>query len=247
MSFLKRIFGEKKMPPANYGDLITDVHSHFIPGIDDGAKTMEDSVNLIRGMAEMGYKKVITTPHVMSDFYRNTPEIILSGLEDVRKAVKEAGIDIEVEAAAEYNVDSDLEEKIYANEILTFGDNYVLFELPFSGEPSNLNNCIFAFQTAGYKPILAHVERYNFWHGNWEKIESMLDRNVRLQLNINSLSGYYGPGVKRMGEELIEKGIITLLGSDCHHVGHQNLMKQTATKKYLHKVMAQDNLLNRTL
>ncbi len=247
MSLLKRIFGGKKLPPVNYGDLGTDVHSHFIPGIDDGAKTLEDSINLIRGMAEFGYKKVITTPHVMSDFYRNTPEIILSGLEDVRKAVKEAGIDIEVEAAAEYNVDSDLEEKIYANDILSFGDNYVLFELPFSGEPSNLNNCIFAFQTAGYKPILAHVERYNFWHGNWEKIESMLDRGVRLQLNINSLSGYYGPGVKRMGEELVEKGVITLLGSDCHHVGHQNLMRQTATKKHLHKLMEQDNLLNREL
>ena len=247
MGLFSGIFGKKKLPPVDYGVLECDVHSHFIPGIDDGAKTMEDSLELLGAMQAFGYRKVITTPHVMSDFYKNTPEIILGGLEKVREAAKQAGLTIEIDAAAEYNVDSDLEEKINNKDILTFGDNYVLFEMPFSAEPSNLKNCIFAFQTNGYKPVLAHVERYNFWHGKWDKIEGMLDRGVKLQLNINSLSGAYGPGVRKMGEELIEKGLIDLVGSDCHHVGHIQLMKETSTRPYLHKLLESTSLINQQL
>lgn len=248
MGLLSRILGKNKvLKPADLSVLGTDVHSHFIPGIDDGAKTMEDSLELIRSMSEFGYKKVITTPHVMSDFYKNTPEIILGGLKEVQAAVKDAGIPIQVEAAAEYNVDPDLEEKINRKDILTFGDNYVLFEMPFMEEPSNLMNCIFAFQTNGYKPILAHVERYSFWHGNWDKIEAMMDRGIKLQMNINSLSGHYGPGVKRMAEELIDKDIIDLVGSDCHHTGHIGLMKKVSTMSAFHKLLGSDRLINSSL
>lgn len=248
MSFFKRLFGgEKVLNEADYSVLKTDVHSHFIPGIDDGAKTLEDSIELIKGMQALGYKKVITTPHVMSDYYKNTPDIILGGLETVKAELRKQNIDIEIEAAAEYNVDSEFEPKILEKKLLTFGDNYVLFEMPFSEEPSNLKNCIFSMQTNGYKPILAHVERYAFWHGNWEKIESMKDRGVKLQLNINSLSGQYGPGVKKMAKELIDRDWIDLLGSDCHHVGHINLMKRVSTMPYLHKILKSGKLINSKL
>ena len=108
---------------------------------------------MITAFASMGYKQVVTTPHVMSDYYRNTPETILGGLEDVRKAVKEAGLGIEVNAAAEYMIDYDFEKAIPQKELLTIGDNYVLFELPFMAEPPNLNSVIFELQTNGYKPI----------------------------------------------------------------------------------------------
>ena len=106
---------KKKQPvlePIDLAILEVDIHSHFIPGIDDGAKTIEDSIELISAMKDFGYRKVITTPHIMSDYYRNTPEVILEGLEKVRAALKENDIDIEVDAAAEYNVDADFTEKI---------------------------------------------------------------------------------------------------------------------------------------
>lgn len=246
MGFFSKIFAKKPrlLEPANLGVLGTDVHSHLIPGIDDGAKTMEDSLELLQGFIDLGYKKVITTPHIMSDFYKNNPEIILGGLSKVREAVKAEGLPIEIEAAAEYNLDSELEQLIDKGEILTFGDKYVLFELPFSSEPSNLKQVIFKFQTNGYKPVLAHVERYTFWHGHWDKIEEMLDRNIILQLNINSLSGFYGPGVKRMGEELIEKGLVGMLSSDCHHKGHIQLMKESARRPALHQALENKKLLN---
>lgn len=238
---------ERLLEPADLGVLGTDVHSHFIPGIDDGAKTIEDSLELIASMKSLGYQKVITTPHVMSDYYRNTPEIILGGLEEVRKALRKAEIQIEIEAAAEYNLDADFIPKIEAGEILTFGENYVLFELPFIAEPPNLTEAVFELQTAGFKPILAHAERYPFWFQEYNKITDLRERGVRIQLNINSLTGFYGPEVKAVAERLIDDQVVDLLGSDCHHVGHINLLKEVRKKPYLHKALELSGLLNQQL
>ena len=238
---------EKLLEPADLGSLGVDVHSHFIPGIDDGAKTIEDSLELIAAMQSLGYKKVITTPHVMSDFYRNTPEIILGGLEDVRKALKKHNIDMEIDAAAEYNLDADFIPKIEAGEILTFGDNYVLFELPFIAEPPNITSAVFELQTAGYKPILAHAERYPYWFPEYHKITDLRERGVKIQLNINSLTGFYGPEVKATAEKMIEDGVVDLLGSDCHHTGHIALLQDARRKPSLHKALELPNLINREL
>lgn len=249
MGFLGKLFKKKEieLEPCDLASLGTDVHSHFIPGIDDGAKTMEDSLELIASMKALGYKKVITTPHVMSDYYRNTPEIILGGLEDVRKALKDAGIDIEIDAAAEYNLDADFEPRIETGELLTFGDNYVLFELPFLQEPPNIGSAVFNMQMAGYKPILAHAERYPFWFHEFGKIRELRERGVKIQLNINSLTGFYGPEVKAAGERLVEEGLVDLLGSDCHHKGHIGLLKEARKKPYMHQALELPNLINREL
>lgn len=132
MSFLSKIFGNpRSKTPANLGILNCDIHSHLIPGIDDGAQTIEDSITLIKEFQKLGYKKIITTPHILTDGYRNTPEIILSGLEKVRAALKSEGIAMELHAAAEYYLDFDFDRKIDNKELLTFGDNYLLFEVSF--------------------------------------------------------------------------------------------------------------------
>ena len=249
MGFLNKIFGKKesRLPPADLSVLETDVHSHFIPGIDDGAKTMEDTLELLRSMQDLGYKKVITTPHVMSDYYRNTPEIILGGLDKVREAAQSEGLYIQIEAAAEYYLDYDLEEKIKKKSLLTFGDNYVLFEMPFVGEPQNLSRCVFEMQMAGYKPVMAHIERYTFWHREYDKIEALKDKGVILQLNINSLSGHYSLPTKKIAEKLIDNDMIELVGTDCHNVNHIQLLQHTLTVPYLHKILGKKDLLNRSL
>lgn len=234
-------------PPADLSVLKTDMHSHFIPGIDDGAKTMEDSLAMLREMRALGYRKVITTPHVMSDQYRNTPEIISGGLENLRKAVQEANIDIEVDAAAEYYFDYNFEKTIPLGRKLTFGKNYLLWEISFMNIPDTVNEGIFSMITNDYTPVLAHVERYPFWHGNYRVYEDLVRRGALLQLNINSISGQYGMPVKRAAEWLIDHNMISFLGTDCHHLGHLEIMKKTIREKYVHKVLASGKLLNATL
>lgn len=248
MGIFSRLFRkEKTLPPADISGLVCDFHSHLIPGIDDGAKTLDDSIEMIERFKKMGYSKVITTPHVMSDFYKNTPEIILGGLEKVRVELKNRNIDIEVEAAAEYYLDEHLSDKIKNRELLTFGDNYVLFELPFMSEPPNLSSIIFELQTSGYKPILAHPERYGFWYKEFKKFREMKDKGVHLQLNILSLIGHYSPETKKIAEQMIDEGLVTFLGSDCHNPMHQNLIEIARTKEYFHKLLDSGLLKNSEL
>src|SRR5690606_19324374 len=133
MGIFSGLFGKKDrdLAPIDLAVLGTDVHSHFIPGIDDGSPHLEASIEMLTAMAELGYRKVITTPHSMADGYRNTPEIILGGLEKLRAGARSAGIDIEIEAAAEYYLDHELEQRVVKKEVLTFGKDLLLFELPF--------------------------------------------------------------------------------------------------------------------
>jgi protein-tyrosine phosphatase len=249
MSFLSRLF-RKSSRMENSADLSligVDMHSHFIPGIDDGAQTIEDSVNMLRALSEMGYRKAITTPHIMSDFYQNTPEIILSGLQNVREALKKEGIPIEVDAAAEYYLDFDLEAKIEKGGLLTFGNNYLLFEVSYMNPPDILNQVIFKLATSGYRPILAHPERYPFWYDDFEKYEEMRDKGVLLQLNINSLVGYYGGGAKKIAEKMIEKNMVDFIGTDCHRMDHIAVMKNCLHEKYLHQLIDSGMLRNHGL
>lgn len=248
MHWLKKLFKkERKLPPIDLGQLKTDFHSHLIPGIDDGAQEMEDSLKMIRRFKALGYDKLITTPHVMSDFYRNEPHTILKGRDEVRKALKEAKIEMEFEAAAEYYLDEHFEQKIHSKELLTIGDNYVLFELPFIAEPPNLASAVFEMQTNGYKPILAHPERYGFWYKDFDKYHEMKDKGVHLQLNILSLIGHYSPETQKIAERLIDEDLITFLGSDCHNVGHQQLVEIARTKPYVHQLIESGKLLNSRL
>lgn len=233
--------------PVDLSILGCDIHSHLIPNIDDGSKGIEDSVNMITKLHELGYNKLITTPHIMGDAYRNTPEIILGGLEKVRAALKENNIPVDISAAAEYYLDYDFERKLDNEKLLTFGKNYLLFEVSYMNPPDNLYHVIFKMQTLGYKPVLAHPERYNFWHTDFEKYESFIDKGVLLQLNLNSLTGYYSFATKKIAEQMIEKNMISFLGTDCHHTGHIELMKNVVYEKHLEQLLNSGKLLNKTL
>ena len=248
MSFFKDLFRKKKVcPPADLSILHADVHSHFIPGIDDGAATLEDSIQLISEMKQLGYKKIITTPHIMSDYYKNTSTIILDGLAVVKDELKKQTIDIELEASAEYYLDEHFMELIKKDDLLVWGKDYILFELPFISEPPMLGEAIFEIQLAGYTPVLAHPERYTYWYNTYNKYEEMMDKGVLLQLNTNSLTGHYSPATKKIAERLIDDEMISFIGSDCHHMNHIGLLNHVLTDEYLHKVLDSGKLLNNTL
>jgi protein-tyrosine phosphatase len=222
MGWLNNIFktnnNEANVPFVN--PITTELHSHLIPGIDDGVQTLEQSIEIIIEFAKLGYRKIITTPHIMADFYKNGPHNILPGLETLRSALKEKQIDIAIEASAEYMVDDMLLKKISNSELLPFGKNYILFELPFDQEPPNVKDVIFELQLSGYKPVLAHPERYPYYANQPLKYTELRDAGVLLQLNINSIVGYYAPQMIKTVQWLTKEKLIHFVGSDCHHMRH---------------------------
>lgn len=250
MGFFNRLFSKKQelLDPVDLGILNSDVHSHLIPGIDDGSPSMEVTIELLKKFISLGYKKVITTPHVMSDYYLNTPEIINQGLENVRKSIEENQLEIKIEAAAEYNLEPSFEDLINDKNILTFGkDNFLLFELSFFSEPQNLNEVIWSMREAGYNPVLAHVERYAYWHNDYDKVEEMVNRGVKLQMNIGSLTGSYGPEIKLFAEKLVDDEVVEFVGSDCHHIQHLEMLDYAKKLPYFHKLIQQEQILNNSL
>lgn len=243
---LFKSFGKQEPPLEGYHALGTDMHSHLIPGIDDGAKTIDDSLMLIRELKALGFRKLITTPHIMSDYFRNTPGTILAGLQDVRNAVDEAGLDMLIEAAAEYYIDDGFLKKLENEPMLTFGEKHLLFEISYINCPENIEEIIFRMRVLGYKPVMAHPERYPFWYNSFDQYQRFRDQGVLLQVNINSLSGYYGQDAKRVAEKMAENEMIDLLGTDCHHMKHIDGLKRGLKEKSLRKLM-EANLLNKHL
>ncbi len=252
MSLFSSLFSRKSKEadyPAveNFAAIRVDMHSHLIPGIDDGVKTVEESVEMIRGFEALGYTKLITTPHIMSDYYRNTPEIIHEGLSTMRAAIKKEGINITLDAAAEYYLDEMFLQKLYDGQLLSFGDKYLLFEISYINPPDNLRNVIFELIVHGYKPILAHPERYPFWNEKFNEFENLKEAGALFQLNINSLTGYYGTGAKSLAEKLIDHNMIDFIGSDLHGQRHLESLRQVVNEKHFHKLMATAALRNSEL
>ncbi len=240
-----RFFTRKKNFPGLLST--TDLHSHLLPGIDDGVQDLEESLEVIKGFVNLGFKKLITTPHIMHDFYKNDAAIIMARLQEVREALAAGNINITLEAAAEYYLDEFFLELIGSDTpLLTFGDNYVLFELSFTNKPLNIKEAIFNLQTRGYRPVLAHAERYLYFHRQDNLLQELYDSGVFLQLNLLSLSGYYSAEVKKMAARLLNRKMIRFIGSDCHNARQLMAVGKTLNSAVMNPV-ARQNLLNQTL
>lgn len=237
MGIFKSIFSKKEpVQPFDLSQLKGDMHSHLIPGIDDGSKTMDETLAMLAKFESLGYSKIITTPHIMAEVYPNTPEVILSGLANVQKAAKEIGLSLQIEAAAEYYFDQSLIEKVQQKNVLSFGNNYVLVEFSFHAQPDNEHRLFFEMQVADYRPILAHFERYPYFHGSTEKAREYKEKGALIQVNLNSLTGHYGPGVKKQAERLIDEELVDFVGSDCHRIQHLMHLEEYLHLPYYHKL-----------
>ena len=234
---LLSFFTKKSNPQLDFSVLGTDLHSHLIPGIDDGSPDLETSVMLIKEMGNLGYKKIITTPHVMGEYYPNSSESILSGLENVREAIATANIPVEIYAAAEYNADENFNRLIREDDLLTMPGKKLLFELSLTGEDHGIHQIVFNLRVKGYNLILAHVERYPYFHGAMTAIERFKEGGCALQVNILSLVGHYGRPVKKWAEKLLKAGMIDYLGTDLHHPGHLQLLKKHLPGKQIQHVL----------
>jgi protein-tyrosine phosphatase len=248
LSFLSKIFGSKHNQSTNQfvNPIEVEFHSHLIPGVDDGVETLEQSLEILNGFQSMGIRKVITTPHVMSDFYKNSRENLLPILKEIQAKLKAAGSNLEVEVAAEYMIDDGFIPKIEAGELLCFGPEkkHVLIELPFMTEPAIFKEALFELQVAGYKPILAHPERYSYFAFNKSEYEALKNRGILFQVNLLSLIGYYSKPVMETAQFLIDQKMIDVIGSDTHHIRHQQLLPEVYNNKYYKKVCELELLNN---
>ena len=237
----------KNKPKKKTLPLLVDIHSHLLPGLDDGVKSIDETVYILKVLQKIGYKKIITTPHVMSDHYPNTEEGIVSKLEETIDLLSEHKINIKLEAAAEYYLDENLLDKLSKQKkLLTFGKNYLLFETSFYNKPAFIEEAVFIMNTQGYQPILAHPERYSYLQSDQKLLEKLKNMNLLFQMNILSLTGFYSNEVKKFVVKLLKENLIDFVGTDCHNVLQAKDIYKKTNANYFN-ILNSQNFLNQTL
>ena len=225
----------KKQPEINYQGYFpiqTDMHSHILPGIDDGAPDLESSIELIKGLKALGISKSIATPHIISDLYRNNPNTINSALQLLKEELVNQEIEFDVTAAAEYMIDTYFLELLQKKEpLLTISDNIILTEFSYASMPDEPSKISFEIQIAGYKPILAHPERYPYYYRDFKIYNQLTELGFLLQVNLLSLTGYYGKEAAKAAKYMIDNNLVSYLGTDLHHERHMNMLKEDKSIK----------------
>ena len=194
-----------------------DIHSHILPGIDDGAKNIFESLKLISEMEKLGFSKIIGTPHTYEGVHNNTNKSIKSSFNQVEKNLNK---NIKIDYASEYMLDNTLLEKISNKSLLKLKDKYVLVEMSYLFAPNNLYEIIFELQSNGYIPVLAHPERYSFLFNDPKEYNKLKKVGCKFQINLLSSIGYYGLEVKNMTDSLLNKNFVEFAGSDIHNLKH---------------------------
>jgi protein-tyrosine phosphatase len=224
------------------------MHSHLIPGIDDGSPDMDTSLKLIRGLADLGYTKLVTTPHIMWDMYPNNRDSILQKLEWVRNAVIAEGIPVEIHAGAEYFLDDHVAGLLKKNEpLLTISGKMVLTEFSLAWKPHGIKDILFDMQMQGYQPVIAHPERYIYLQQNKEFYEELRDIGCLFQLNMLALTGHYGKSVQELANYLVKKNFYDLIGTDLHHAGHLGALHNPALAQQVQKLLQSGRVRNMDL
>lgn len=216
------IFKQKKTFLKDLTDGFTDIHSHILFGIDDGAKTPEESEFLMKSFTELGFKSIITTPHTIKDVWNNTSQTITSKHSQVQELFPELSHSLNLQVASEYLMDDAFVRLFESEKLLTLKDNYVLVEMSYLNAPLQLYDIIFDLQVAGYKPVLAHPERYLFYHRNFSEYKRLKNSGCLFQINLLSTVGYYGENVTKATDRLLVEGLVDFAGSDAHHLQHIN-------------------------
>lgn len=226
-----------------------DMHSHLIPGIDDGCPDAETSIACMNGLRELGLHTFIMTPHIYSEIHPNSPDTIRPAYQGLRQAMDEAGMqDVRTAAAAEYMIDDNF-ASYYApgGEMMVLPERQVLIEMSYQFERQDLSEHIFQLQLHEYQPILAHPERYNYYHSSPQTYTRLKERGCRFQLNLLSLSGYYGEPVRKMAQHLVKEKMIDYIGTDLHHLRHLKAVQNFVRTTDLHKMLHGNNIRNNGL
>lgn len=245
MFFFKK---KSSLPSIDLSWLRTDIHSHLVPGIDDGSPDIETSLKLIKGLSEAGYRKIVTTPHVLWDIYPNTTETIKQGIGELQEAVLKEGLDIELNAAAEYFLDEHFEEELKKKtRFLTISGNMILVEFSMVSEPFDVQRIIFELQMQDYQPVLAHPERYTYLTTRKEVYDDLKNAGCLFQLNLLSLTGYYGAAAHSLARYLLDHNYYDLAGTDMHHERHLSTLNKLTESSLYHRIKEEGLLKNHLL
>ena len=224
-----------------------DMHAHLLPNIDDGVKDYDEAINIIESMQKMGFKKVIITPHIKTGHFNNTKQSIEEEFEKLQEQVNELNINIKLDFAAEYYYDEYFLEKIEQNDLLLINDEYLLFELSYHTPPHHLEETLMKIKKMGIRPVLAHPERYPYLFKKLHKINDLKALGLLIQINANSLSGFYGKKPQRMAKQLINQGMVDFIASDMHSMRYLNSFKKSLKSRYLKRLERKKSLLNHSL
>lgn len=202
--------------PNNY----VDIHSHVLPGIDDGAQQIEEAKLLLEAMINYGFTKVITTPHTMQNVWNNTSSTIKTALDQVTTQLPKLAQQVKLQGASEYFLDENLIQQAQQEKLLTLKDTFILIEMSYLNAPIQLYDFIFELQLKGYQLILAHPERYTFFHSNKNEYHKLKKAGCLFQLNLLATVGYYGKNVAEIADYLLKENLYDFVGSDFHHKNH---------------------------
>lgn len=252
MGFFSNIFKSKPQDSkmkvlGKLAFLEVDMHNHILPGIDDGSQSVEQSFQLLKGLKRMGFDKFICTPHIMDGMYPNNRQIIQQTKENLQKELNERADVPVIYAAAEHMIDDNLATLIQNNELCVMPGGYVLIEMSYLQESKALFQTILDIQNLGYKPILAHPERYNYYHYNFNVYKQIKDAGCMLQLNLLSISRYYGVEVKSAALTMIKSGMYDFVGTDVHHERHLSALEDVVGKYPVRELLSTCPILNATL
>jgi protein-tyrosine phosphatase len=237
-------FFRRQIKVDHIGWLGVDMHNHLLPAIDDGAADAVQSLNLIKGLMNLGFTRLYCTPHVFTEWYPNTAETIYAALAVVKGLLINAGLTVDIHAAAEYMVDETFKA---GKGLLCLPGEYVLIEMSYYAELPHIEQLIFELQLMGFSVVLAHPERYSFYHKRPERYRRLKDMGVLFQLNLLSLSGYYGNAVKQCAGYLLKSKSYDLAGTDLHHEYHLQLLQQEVRSGRLYRAIGHYPFKNKEL
>jgi tyrosine-protein phosphatase YwqE len=228
--------------------LKADMHSHIVPGIDDGSKSLEESLSLLQSLENMGYTHVITTPHVYKEHYWNTRETITKGYHHVKNNLKSGNVQLRFQVSAEYYLDEHFEDLLFRDEILPLPGNYLLFEMSFYGPYPALNKAFFDMTVKGYQPILAHPERYTYYHGSgFYHLEKLREQGCLFQANLLSFNENYGPEVHKQALKMLDAGMFDFLGTDAHNQKYIQELEDFRRSRLCHRILEKHTFRNSEL
>lgn len=196
-----------------------DIHSHILPNIDDGARSLDETIEILDKMSNLGFHHIVATPHyITGSTFKCDNEMKFSILNEVQKKLDGRGIDVKLYMGNETYIDMDILSLIDSNKISTINNSrYLLIELPRNGKINDLNELIFTLRSRDIIPIIAHPERYICLQEDNKLVDDLIKRGALLQVNFESINGKYGKEVKKLAVYLLKNKRFHFLASDIHH------------------------------